>query len=198
MKTQICRECGCIGKPSKALLNQLVSFDDFGNDAGKRGTTQSRHGEAKEVDCLKCPNCGHSWISEKSDREQAIEWFSKFSSGGKTQLCDMNTQLVGSVRRWETLTGREIEQIWRKETQQDSLNSYSDLGDEMFALPKEKRPQVDFGRLSLTLNHILGNEKMHKYYAQSELFNLGLFLELLSKSSTFAHKAHKSLNKLMK
>ena len=32
-----CRECGGIGKPSKALLNSLVSFDDFGGDGSGTG-----------------------------------------------------------------------------------------------------------------------------------------------------------------
>lgn len=61
-KDTICRECGNIGKPSKGLLNGLVSFEDFGSDAGQRGTTQSRVGEAELVDVLKCVNCGHSWV----------------------------------------------------------------------------------------------------------------------------------------
>lgn len=57
-----CRECGTKAELSKALLNTLVSFDDLGNDAGQRGTTQSRMGPAELVDCHKCPNCGHSFI----------------------------------------------------------------------------------------------------------------------------------------
>lgn len=73
-ETSVCRECGTIGKPSKAMLNELVSFDDFGNDAGKRGTTQSRVGKAQLVNCTKCPNCGHSWIPEKSNKKQFKEF----------------------------------------------------------------------------------------------------------------------------
>ena len=68
MKT--CRKCNGECKPSKALLNQLVSFDDFENDAGNIGTTQSRVGEAKLVDCYKCENCGHSFIPEMSNEEK--------------------------------------------------------------------------------------------------------------------------------
>ena len=44
-------------------------------------------------------------------------WWSTLSSAGKTRQCDINTELVGSVRRWETLTGREIEMLhssWQK------------------------------------------------------------------------------------
>lgn len=62
-----CRECEKKGKyslvkASKTTLNSLVSYADFGGDAGQRGTTQSRTGPAKFVDCLSCPSCGHSFI----------------------------------------------------------------------------------------------------------------------------------------
>lgn len=50
-------------------------------------------------------------------RQLAIAWFNAHSSLGKTQICDTNTGIVGHARRWETLTGREIEKIWLKEQQ---------------------------------------------------------------------------------
>ena len=50
-------------------------------------------------------------------RQQAMIWWDTLSSGGRTKRCDTNTDIVGAIRRWETLTGREIEQIWKKETQ---------------------------------------------------------------------------------
>lgn len=65
MENNICRVCGDTSKPSTGLLNGLVSFNDFGNDAGLRGSTQSRVGEAKLVEVNKCPSCGHSWIPNK-------------------------------------------------------------------------------------------------------------------------------------
>jgi DNA-directed RNA polymerase subunit M/transcription elongation factor TFIIS len=63
-KTTQCRECGSQGKESKSLLNTLLSFNDFGNDSGRRGTTQARVGPVKLVDSIKCVSCGHSWIPE--------------------------------------------------------------------------------------------------------------------------------------
>jgi hypothetical protein len=48
----------------------------------------------------------------ETNRTKAIQWFNQFSSGQKTQLCDTNTEIVGCVRRWETLTGLEIEKIY--------------------------------------------------------------------------------------
>ena len=56
-----CKECGGHMKPSKALLNQLVTFVDFNGDASDRGT-QSRSGSPIMVDCLKCVDCGHTYI----------------------------------------------------------------------------------------------------------------------------------------
>ncbi len=57
-----CKRCGGLLEDSTALLNVLVSSNDFGNDAGQRGTTQSRIGTAKIVPCKKCKECGHSFI----------------------------------------------------------------------------------------------------------------------------------------
>lgn len=51
----------------------------------------------------------------KTTRELAIGWFNSKASLEKTRLCDTNTEIVGTVRRWETLTGREIETIYLSE-----------------------------------------------------------------------------------
>ena len=48
-----------------------------------------------------------------SVRHSALDWWNNLASLTKTQICDTNTELVGSVRRWETLTGREIEMLYR-------------------------------------------------------------------------------------
>ena len=45
---------------STAYINTIVSFDDFGNDAGERGTTVSRCGPVKIIKVRKCSACGHS------------------------------------------------------------------------------------------------------------------------------------------
>ena len=46
----------------------------------------------------------------------AMDWWNGLASLRKTQICDTNTEIVGKVRRWETLTGREIEMLWNIET----------------------------------------------------------------------------------
>jgi hypothetical protein len=53
--------------------------------------------------------------TSKTTRELAIGWFNSKASLEKTRLCDTNTEIVGTVRRWETLTGREIELIYLSE-----------------------------------------------------------------------------------
>jgi len=45
-----------------------------------------------------------------NNRELAMEWWYQLNVIDKTQICDTNTELLG-IRRWETLTGREIEII---------------------------------------------------------------------------------------
>lgn len=50
--------------------------------------------------------------NESSGRQYAMVWWNELSSLRKTQICDTNPEIVGMVRRWETLTGREIEQLW--------------------------------------------------------------------------------------
>lgn len=47
------------------------------------------------------------------NRIEAMQWWNGLSSLDKTQICDTNVDLVGSVRRWETLTGREIEYLFK-------------------------------------------------------------------------------------
>ena len=55
-----CFVCGGLMKDSTAFQNTLVSSDDFGNDSGQRGTTQSRVGEPQYLKVRKCSSCGHS------------------------------------------------------------------------------------------------------------------------------------------
>jgi len=48
------------------------------------------------------------------ERIEAMKWWNDFGSASKTYICDTNTELLGGVRRWETLTGREIEALHNK------------------------------------------------------------------------------------
>ena len=50
-----------------------------------------------------------------SVRHSAMEWWNTLSSAGRTRVCDIHTKLVGNIRRWETLTGREIQMLYESE-----------------------------------------------------------------------------------
>lgn len=60
LKEVFCIVCGSIMKPGIAMQNSLISFSDFGQDEGQRGTTQSRTGKPAFVLVNKCQKCGHS------------------------------------------------------------------------------------------------------------------------------------------
>jgi hypothetical protein len=45
-------------------------------------------------------------------RQEAMGWWNNLSPSSKQQICDTNTGLVGGVRKWESLTGHEIEKIY--------------------------------------------------------------------------------------
>jgi len=48
-------------------------------------------------------------------RHSAMGWWNTLSNAGKTRMCDIHTELMGSIRRWETLTGREIQMLYESE-----------------------------------------------------------------------------------
>lgn len=56
-----CFKCGGIVNDAEALQNTLLTSDDFGNDSGDKGTTQTRVGTAIKIKCRKCIDCGHSF-----------------------------------------------------------------------------------------------------------------------------------------
>lgn len=45
-------------------------------------------------------------------RDIVMRWWSDMNSAQKTQICDTNTEIIGHVRRWETLTGNELEALY--------------------------------------------------------------------------------------
>lgn len=57
-----CPKCNVEMTQGKSLLNTLVGYGDFVGDTGlENGCTMSREGEAKLVEVIKCPKCGHSF-----------------------------------------------------------------------------------------------------------------------------------------
>jgi len=69
----------------------------------------------KEKEGVQTGVCNHCGKFGKTNRELAMNWWNNLISARKTEICDINTWLVGSIRRHETLTGNEIEQLFNKE-----------------------------------------------------------------------------------
>ena len=42
-------------------------------------------------------------------------WFANLSNLDRTRICDTNPEIVGQVRRFETLTDHETYLLWKKE-----------------------------------------------------------------------------------
>lgn len=108
-ETSICRKCSGTGKLSKGYMNfHNIQTQDL-----------SKEFETKLLDCIKCELCGHSWIPETSTREQAIAYFNSLPSVDQQMLTDR----YFNERHRQSLTGREIEEIWYKEIglNQDSV-----------------------------------------------------------------------------
>ena len=142
---------------------------------------------------------------EKTNREKAIKWWSNLDYYSKVNL---NISYHGTDRSINSLTGREIEEIWYKETQEfynpdvvEMAQSRDMVLEEMEE--KEKQSKIDFERLNLTRlwlenQHNDFESRLFQMCTREEIKNLIEFLTKLSQSSSFAHKAHKELQRLMR
>ena len=167
-------------KPQRLFSNQFNSFAEWNGSAWEDKFVSGAYFYTLE----KAANNGYYPVKEKSDLEKAIEWWNSIPVFEKGLLIHDTFNPPLNQRTPEEVTGREIEQIWRKETQQELERG--------IVITREERPQVDFEGLYKYIS------AMNQLYDTVAIQNLCLFFDLLSKSSTFAHKAHKSLNKLMK
>ena len=146
----------------------------------------------------KCYYCSHTTFSEthpsnKTDREKAMEWWNELPISPSKKV------LSNSYYRREpnSLTGREIEHIWNMEVSwkganqqiQDFIDISSWSND-----ASNPKPQVDFEMLKETINSFI--KLLDKKSPWSN--NIQLFFSLLSQNASFAHKAHKELQRLNK
>jgi hypothetical protein len=120
---------------------------------------------------------------KKSTREQAMEWWNNLCWTDKFLL--MKEEF--SDRHPQSLTGREIEEIWRQ-WHEDFVSKV--MGD--------NKKLVDFEMLKYSLPMFEAcvdncQPEWNKYTN-----NLKLFFKKLSESGSFAHKAHKELQRLNK
>ena len=151
----------------------------------------------------KAANNGYYPIEEKSDREQAIEWWNGLSTGEKVFYTSNYMNKSVNAEKLKYLYEWQIEEIYKKETQQELREDYDccyPRGEQGIIVSNHKEiPQVDFEMLKRTINTqimVLKVTDGTKYNENKEYENFKLFFNLLSKSSTFAHKAHKELKKL--
>jgi hypothetical protein len=65
-----CRRCGAQMKPGIVLVPSVVGSEDFGGDTGQPGTTLSEGpSDGHPRTCIKCSNCGHSFIPGATNSE---------------------------------------------------------------------------------------------------------------------------------
>jgi len=161
-----CRKCGGEGKPSKGYMN-------FHN---VQTTDLSKEFETKLLDCIKCSSCGHSWIPLKSTRELALEWWKQLCLSCELDdthyiLDSLIRKYVSVPRHYTSLTGREIEEIWRKENQlKDAIFNNTSFDDKpnqkQFNIAKQIVENSTYGADSK--NHPI-NQKQFKEF-NPELF----------------------------
>jgi len=73
------------------------------------------------IDCLSHPEC---WEKVNSTREQAITWWDSIDPDLRVDFCIYyNDKLNLSGRLPSSLTGREIEEIWKNEVQVKELSN---------------------------------------------------------------------------
>lgn len=68
------------------------------------------------IDCLSHSEC---WEKVESTREQAIAWWKQLTDGRRNYFIGYH---LFQFRDQDSLTGREIEEIWMKETQNNIVN----------------------------------------------------------------------------
>ena len=183
-------------KPQRLFSKQFNSFAEWNGSGWEDNSVLGAYFYTLE----KAANNGYYPAKEKSELEKAIEWWNSLPVFEKGLLIHDTFNTPLNQRTPEEVTGMEIEQIWRRETQQkSSIEIQADNVEEIAfknLLKKEKRPQVDFELLNQIQFKMVSNSTI--YLSMEEMNNIKLFFDLLSKSSTFAHKAHKELNKLTK
>lgn len=176
-ETSTCRKCGGNGKPSKAIMNfHNIQTQDLNKEF-----------ETKLLDCIKCESCGHSWIpgtETSSTREQALAWwgnlpFNSSNNVSKTSYCKKYYGNFTLARTYDTLTDKEIEEIYDKEVlepkrqeewQESQVNRrYSKPNQKQFSLEPEKQQVVDF--------------EPKKNQKQFKQFSLELFKSYINKFS---------------
>lgn len=137
----------------------------------------------------------------RTNRELAMEWWQSLSrSKQATKIIKYIPKRPKALYSVE-LTGREIEDIWRKEVQVDPtvLDDFKKAWRETLSNTNNQPTpivftEVDFEMLQQTVYDISNYVKPDDF----EIKNFQLFFKLLSTDPNFAMIAHKELSKLNK
>jgi len=140
-------------------------------------------GAVQDDSHLRCnyPNCGGE-LKEFTTKEQAMEWWNKLTLEERYYKLIPWLKSKGlniTSRNPGSLTGSQIEEIWKQETQSIKQNKVE--------------PKVDFELLDWTIAFMKDNPLDVDNKTND---NLQLFFKLLAEKPTFAQVAHKELNKL--
>lgn len=160
-ETSVCHKCGGNGKSSKGIMNfHNIQISD-----------KSKEFETKLIDCIKCESCGHSWIPNKSTREQALVWWNSINGTLKQKelgdnYCKTRPFSVFNV----PLTGREIEKIYKSEIL-DKIDYQ--ISDTEFVLKPNQKQFKQF-------NESLFKAYISKFSDEDKLKSLSVLLEQLA------------------
>jgi len=164
----------------------VVSVDGVCEVCSKQGYRHCAHpeecGNVTILNRSKLTNGFITVVKEKSTRERAMEWWNNLCRTDKVLL--MKEEL--SDRHPQSLTGREIEKIWKEK--------FNNLFESFLSEKRNSKGLVDFEMLTASIRTALRGDIISEYQRN----NFNLFFQKLSESGSFAHKAHKELQRLNK
>jgi len=117
------------------------------------------------IDCLSHPEC---WEKVNSTREQAITWWDSIDPDLRVDFCIYyNDKLNLSGRLPSSLTGREIEEIWKNEVQVKELSNVHHNAE--YLKPNQKQFVPNFSTKEEKLERVKEkfNQKQFKQFDES-------------------------------
>lgn len=136
-----CRICGGIGKPSKGLVN----YHNLQHQLAPYTTTEFKD---KFEDCLKCENCGHSWINGEEHTKEEKETIKSVTN---CPTCGSECTIGGDSTTHfyipKTSHPKEVVDVWDKFAKEYSQLHSLDLEQVRYWFI----PLIEFGKQHYTL-----------------------------------------------
>lgn len=111
-----------MGKHIQEWWNSLTS-KDLSDLIHKYPPSSYSHLKTEDEQITHIYNMEHQ-SKDQSKRQEAMYWWNHLSSESKTILCRWYTELLHGVRKWESLTGREIEILYNMEHKKEKGLEY--------------------------------------------------------------------------